>query len=120
MIGLTGYNTGTYYAELYHEKWRTFDEIYQQPYEKYMQVFSEFPFIITEFASSSVGGDKAEWITQMFSSIQKYPNIKMALWWSSADYDMREEFYKTLARPYWLDETEETTKAFREGIKQYR
>ncbi len=119
MIGLTGYNTGTYYAELYHEKWRSFDEIYQEPYDKYMNVFSQFPFIITEFASSSVGGDKAEWITQMFSSIQKYPNIKMALWWSSADYDMREEYYKTLARPYWLDETEETTKAFREGINQY-
>ncbi len=120
MIGLTGYNTGTYYAELYHEKWRTFDEIYREPYDKYMNVFSEFPFIITEFASSSKGGDKAEWITQMFSSMKEYPNIKMALWWSSADYDMREEFYKTLARPYWLDETEETTNAFREGVKEYK
>ncbi|MBQ2615025.1 MAG: hypothetical protein IJB80_06865 [Clostridia bacterium] len=120
MIGLTGYNTGTYYADVYHEKWRTFDEIYEAPYEKYLQVFGKFPFIITEFASSSIGGDKPAWIRDMFQSIKKYDNIKMALWWSSADYDMREATYKTLARPYFLDETEETTRAFREGIQEYK
>ncbi len=120
MIGMTGYNTGEYYKELYHEKWRTFDEIYKEPYEKYMKVFSKFPFIITEFASSSIGGDKARWISDMFESIKKYDNIKMALWWSSADYDMRPETYKQLARPYFLDETDETTAAFREGIKAYK
>ena len=120
MIGMTGYNTGTYYADVYHEKWRTFDEIYQEPYEKYMHVFSEFPFIITEFASSSIGGDKPAWIRDMFGAIKKYDNIKMALWWSSADYDMREATYKTLARPYFLDENEETTRAFREGIAEYK
>ena len=120
MFGLTGYNTGEYYKELYHEKWRTFDEIYQEPYEKYMKQFSEFPFIITEFASSSVGGDKAAWITDMFNSIKKYKNIRMALWWSSADYDMRPETYKQIARPYFLDETDETTAAFREGVKSYK
>lgn len=120
MIGMTGYNTGTYYADVYNEKWRTFDEIYKEPYEKYMNVFSEFPFIITEFASSSVGGDKVQWINDMFESIKEYKNIKMALWWSSADYDMRKETYKHVARPYFLDETEETTAAFREGVKKYK
>lgn len=120
MIGLTGYNTGTYYADVYHETWRTFNEIYQAPYEKYMHVFSKFPFIITEFASSSIGGDKPAWIRDMFREIKNYDNIKMALWWSSADYDMREATYKTLARPYFLDETEETTRAFREGMKEYQ
>ena len=120
LIGLTGYNTGEYYKELYHEKWRTFDEIYKEPYDKYMNVFGKFPFIITEFASSSVGGDKAAWITDMFAQIKKYENVRAALWWSSADYDMRPETYKQLARPYFLDETEDTTAAFREGIKSYK
>ena len=116
MIGMTGYNTGTYYADIFHEKWRTFDEIYKEPYEKYMQFYSDFPFIITEFASSSVGGDKAAWITDMFQSIVNYPNVKMALWWSSADYDMRDATYKQVARPYFLDETPETTQAFKDGL----
>ncbi len=120
MIGMTGYNTGTYYGDLYGETWRSFDEIYEEPYNEYMEVFSDFPFIITEFASSSVGGDKAEWIRDMFFSIKKYDNIKMALWWSSADYDMREDTYKNVARPYFLDENEETLNAFREGIAEYK
>lgn len=120
MIGMTGYNTGEYYKELYHEKWRTFDEIYKEPYDKYMDLFSDYPFIITEFASSSVGGDKSAWIADMFSSIKRYKNIRMALWWSSADYDMRAETYKHIARPYFLDETDETTAAFREGVKEYK
>lgn len=120
MIGMTGYNTGEYYKDVYNEKWRTFDEIYKEPYEKYINVFGKYPFIITEFASSSVGGDKAQWITDMFKSIKKYKNIKMALWWSHADFDMRPEFYKNIARPYFIDETPKTTHAFKNGIKEYK
>ena len=119
MIGLTGYNTGTYYEVEFNEKWRTFDEIYKEQYEKLMKHFSDFPFIITEFASSSVGGDKSEWIADMFNQIKKYPNIKMALWWSSRDYDFRDETYTKVARPYFLDETEETTTAFKNGMEEY-
>jgi hypothetical protein len=118
-IGLTGYNTGTYYQQDFNEQWRSFDEIYRYPYDEYMKCFSRFPFIITEFSSSSVGGDKAEWIKDMFASLPSYPNIKMALWWSSADYDLRDG-KKILARPYWLDETEETTNAFKDGVKNYK
>jgi len=119
MIGMTGYNTGTYYANVYSEKWRTFDEIYKDPYDRYMERFSDFPFIITEFSSSSVGGNKAQWISDMFNSLENYPNIKMALRWSSADYDFRNGG-KVLARPYWLDETDETTNAFKKGVQKYK
>lgn len=119
LIGLTGYNTGTYYEKEFNEKWRSFDEIYEEPYDKLMQSFSDFPFIITEFSSSSVGGNKSEWIKNMFTSIEKYPNIKMALWWSSRDYDFRDKTYTIVARPYFLDETQETTDAFRIGMENY-
>lgn len=117
IFGITGYNTGTYYAELNGEVWRTFDEIYSAITEKYQSVYGEFPWIITEFASSSVGGDKAQWISDMFSDLKKYPNIKMTFWFNSADYDVRPEFLDDLARPYWFDETPETTRAFAEGLK---
>ncbi len=117
MFGITGYNTGTYYAELNGERWRTFDEIYSAIDEKYSDIYGEFPWIITEFASSSFGGDKVQWINDMFRDIKKYPRIKMAFWFNSADLDPRPETYKQLARPYWFDETPETTKAFAEGLK---
>ncbi len=117
IFGITGYNTGTYYAELNGERWRTFDEIYSAIDEKYSGIYGQFPWIITEFASSSFGGDKVQWINDMFRDIKKYPNIKMAFWFNSADLDPRPETYKQLARPYWFDETPETTKAFAEGLK---
>ncbi len=119
MIGMTGYNTGTYYYEVFNETWRTFDEINLAQYEKLMERFEDFPFIITEFASSSVGGDKEKWILDMFEKIEKYPNVKMALWWSSRDYDFRDETYTKVARPYFLDETEGTLNAFKAGMKEY-
>ena len=84
-----------------------------------MTQFSEFPFIITEFASSSVGGDKAGWITDMFATLKKYKNIKLALWWSSADYDFSKS-PPELARPYWLDETDATVEAFKKGVAEYK
>lgn len=118
LFGITGYNTGTYYNTLNGEKWRTFDEIYQGIQNRYQRIYGEFPWIITEFASSSVGGDKAQWITDMFGGLKNYPNIKMAFWFNSADYDERPEFMGNVARPYWLDETAETTRAFSEGIRQ--
>ena len=30
LIGITGYNTGTYYKETKNETWREFDEIYDR------------------------------------------------------------------------------------------
>lgn len=116
MIGVTGYNNGTYYKEERSENWREFEEIYDSVQAAYEPFFSEFPWIITEFSSSSVGGDKAKWIDNMFKCISKYKNIKIAVWFDYADYDFREGRKDIVARPYWLDETPETTEAFKRGV----
>ena len=118
LFGVTGYNTGTYYAVENGEKWKTFREIYDNVMEKHYKVYGKFPWIITEFASSSVGGDKVQWINDMFNDLKDYPNIKMAFWFNSADIDPRDETKQTVARPYWLNETPETAKAFSNGLKK--
>lgn len=118
VFGVTGYNTGTYYKELNNEKWKTFDDIYGHIYKRHYDTYKNFPWIITEFASSSVGGDKVKWINDMFKDIEKYPNIRMAFWFNSADYDLAYGKDVMPARPYWLDETEETLEAFKNGLKK--
>jgi hypothetical protein len=115
MIGVTGYNTGTYYRHVTGETWREFDGIYGEIDRKYSQYFNWFPWIITEFGSSSVGGDKVGWIDRMFENIGKYENIKVAVWFSYADFDTREGKNGAVARPYWLDETPDTLAAFARG-----
>lgn len=113
MIGVTGYNNGTYYKRN-GETWREFEAIYDNIQKEYGKIFGKFPWMITEFASSSVGGNKAKWIESMFDTIGKYPNIKIAVWFSYADYDSN----GNVARPYWLDETDETLNAFKKGVNR--
>lgn len=117
LIGVTGYNTGTYYKDVTGESWREFDSIYNNIYNNYKPFFNEFPWIITEFSSSSIGGNKVNWIENMFKNIDKYKHIKIAVWFNYADYDYREENLGKVSRPYWLNETPETTSAFKKGLK---
>ncbi len=116
MLGVTGYNTGNYYNDVTGETWNSFQDIYDGCQELYIEDFSEVPWIITEFASSSYGGNKANWIRNMFADIKNYPNIKAAVWFSEGDRDYREGKEGIIARPYYMDENEDTIAAFRDGF----
>lgn len=115
IYGVTGYNNGTYYQKVTGEYWREFDVIYDKIEEDSSGMFGAFPWVITEFSSSSIGGNKTKWIDGMFDNLWKYPNIKAAVWFSFVDYDMFDGV--TPARPYWLDETDETLAAFKSGLE---
>ena len=110
IIGITGYNTGTYFPG---EKWRSFHDIYKPVDVDYSEWFDK-PFMITEFGSNSVGGDKPAWIRQMFQELPAYPRIKVAVWWSGIDLDTA----GNPGRIYLLDQTAETVEAFRQGLQQ--
>jgi mannan endo-1,4-beta-mannosidase len=112
IIGLTGYNTGTYYPG---EKWREFNAIYIPLYEEYTTLFKK-PLMITEFGSNSVGGDKISWIHEMFDTMGKFENIKVAIWWNGIDWDAD----KNPARIYRLDENENMIRTFEERLKDYK
>jgi beta-mannanase len=110
VVGLTAYNTGTYYSG---ENWTGFAQLYDPIYAKSTALYSQ-PLMITEFASSSVGGDKNQWIRDMFDHIQSYPNIKVAIWWNGCDWDAN----GNVARPYFIDETPQIVQTFREMLKK--
>ncbi|WP_242985351.1 glycoside hydrolase family 26 protein [Vallitalea okinawensis] len=112
IIGLTGYNTGTYYTG---ENWREFKAIYDPLYDEYMEVFNK-PFMITEFGSNSVGGDKVKWINDMFDRIDHYDHVKVAIWWNGIDWDAD----KQPARIYRLDENEAIKDIFKDRLEAYR
>ncbi|WP_142386537.1 glycoside hydrolase family 26 protein [Bacillus sp. Marseille-P3661] len=112
IVGLTAYNTGTYYKG---ETWNNFYELYKPLYKEYTQL-SEKPLMITEFGSSSYGGDKIQWIQNMFANIHKFPEIKVAIWWSGTDWDTN----KNPARIYRLDESKEMLNVFKLHLKNYK
>ena len=114
IVGLTGYNTGTYYRG---EVWRDFDAIYPHLYDEYMALF-DHPFMITEFGSNEVGGNKVRWVQEMFDYMDKYPfnNIKVAIWWNGIDWDSKQN----PARVYRLDNREDVVQVFRSGLQKYK
>lgn len=109
MIGLTGYNTGTYFRG---ERWRSFREIFDPMYKTYSEYFPDKPFIVTEFGSNSFGGDKPSWIEDAITHVRNYPRIKAWVWWNSIDWDGTKP-----ARIYKLDENEKTIEAFKRAMR---
>ncbi len=112
IVGLTGYNTGTYHQA---ENWRSFATIYDNFYYQYCSWFSQ-PFMITEFACSSYGGDKAQWVRDMFAKINDYSRIKVAIWWDGCDYDSD----GSIARAYFIDDNEGVLDAFKNYFNQHK
>ena len=112
IIGLTGYNTGSYYSG---ETWRSFKKIYDAFYWQYDAWFAQ-PFMITEFACSNYGGDKAQWVKDMFIQINNYPRIKVAIWWDGRDLDSQ----GNIARSYFIDDNEAAVQVFRQYLQKYK
>ena len=112
VIGLTAYNTGTYYASI-GESWKEFTELYDVFYYDYCERFEQ-PFMITEFACASMGGDKNQWVINMFNSIHKYDRIKIAVWWDGCDWDAN----GNIARSYFIDETPTLMDTFRKYLRK--
>lgn len=110
IVGLTGYNTGDYYDG---ETWRSFNEIYDPIYAQMAPQYEQ-PLMITEFACSSYGGDKAAWVEDMFEQLEHYPRIKAAVWWDSADKDTD----GNIARAYYIDNDKGALKVFKEHLAQ--
>lgn len=110
IVGLTGYNTGDYYDG---ETWRSFNEIYDSIYAQMAPQYEQ-PLMITEFACSSYGGDKAAWVEDMFEQLEHYPRIKAAVWWDSADKDTD----GNIARAYYIDNDKGALKVFKEHLAQ--
>jgi surface antigen len=50
----------------------------------------------------------------MFDQIQKYPDIKAAVWWNGCDWDAN----GNVARPYFIDETPQIIQTFKELLNK--
>jgi hypothetical protein len=72
--------------------------------------------MITEFGSNDVGGDKINWVNNMFDTIHNYPRIKIAIWWNGIDWDKN----GNPARTYRLDTNEELMNAFKNGFQKIK
>ena len=76
---IDGYNWGT--TQSWGSTWQTFDQIYSQAYNALRSINK--PIILAEIASTEVGGNKANWITETFNTIRtNYDKIFAVMWFS--------------------------------------
>jgi hypothetical protein len=76
LIGIDGYNWG---GVKRWSKWLTPAEIFDRTLVA-LRGLGKRPFIISEVASTEVGGDKAAWIRQFFSYLRANRDIAAFLW----------------------------------------
>jgi endoglucanase len=80
IMSIDGYNWGT--TQSWGSTWKSFDETFSQAYNA-VKVKNK-PVAISEFASAEKGGDKAQWYTDAFNSINsdKYSLINQVVTFS--------------------------------------
>jgi hypothetical protein len=75
ILALDGYNWGTTRP---HSAWKSYEEIFALPYER-VTALGPQPVWIAEVASAEQGGDKAQWIADMFAS-RAFPRVEAIIW----------------------------------------
>lgn len=71
-MGIDGYNWGLTAS---WSRWKTFYEIFYPPYIQMVSLYDK-DILITEFGSTSRGGDKAQWIKDAFSDMKQMKRLK--------------------------------------------
>lgn len=82
-IGIDGYNFGTSQP---WSHWVSFEGLFQKSIETISRLYPTKPIMIAEFASAEVGGNKAEWMSEIPLALSKFKNVK-ALYW----FDIKKE-----------------------------
>lgn len=103
---IDGYNWGT--AQSW-SSWKTFAQVFSPSYK--LLAAHEKPIFIAEFSSSEIGGNKAQWISEMFSVLPtQFPKLFALMWFSQS---------KSATEADWaLDTSPEAVAAWKTGIAQ--
>lgn len=110
LVGLTAYN----FAGCMNAPWLSFGDAIGPAYAEYARLYPGKPLVIPEFASHDAPGDQAAWLRQAFSDLkQRFPAIKLAVWWNGEDRGchmdlgatpaLRSTVRTALADPYFAD-----------------
>lgn len=104
-VGLNGYNFGTTQS---WSTWTSFWDLFG-PGVTQLRALTARPIWLGEVGTTEVGGDKAAWITDMFTSLAAHPEVTGFTWF---DYDKETDWR--------IDSSDASVDAFRTGLASYR
>lgn len=104
---IDGYNWG---AAQSWSSWQSFSTVFSEAY-KALSAYDK-PMFIAEFASTEKGGNKAEWINEMFRDLPtKFPKIIGLMWFSQSKEDNEGDWA--------LNTSDAAVEAWKNGISAY-
>lgn len=104
---IDGYNWG---AAQSWSSWQSFSTVFSEAY-KALSAYDK-PMFIAEFASTEKGGNKAEWINEMFRDLPtKFPKIVGLMWFSQSKEDNEGDWA--------LNTSDAAVEAWKKGIASY-
>lgn len=104
---IDGYNWG---AAQSWSSWQSFSSVFSEAY-KALSAYDK-PLFIAEFASSEKGGNKAEWINEMFRDLPtKFPKIIGLMWFSQSKENNEGDWA--------LNTSDAAVEAWKKGISAY-
>lgn len=78
-VGLSGFNGG---SQLHYGPWRSFTQLFGPSLKALAAIAPDKPIEISEVGTAETGGDKATWITQMFATLARNPQIRSVVWFN--------------------------------------
>ncbi|KAA1428791.1 glycoside hydrolase family 26 protein [Nocardioides antri] len=101
-VGVDGYNWGTSRPQ---SQWRTVDEVFGPTVAELGSLAPTKPIHITETGCTELGGNKAAWITGMWTWLDAHPQVRGLTWFSfNKETDWR------------IDSSSASLVAFRNGL----
>ena len=96
----------------YNDPWRSFSELYAETYEQVLAVAPGKPMVIGEVASTEQGGSKAQWIRDMFRSLDsRFSRVRGLLW-----FNRYERGFGSPLEDFPVDTSATSSAAFAAGI----
>jgi hypothetical protein len=89
-VCLDGYNWGANPRAVAGSSWRSFGQIFQPTYNRLTRTLAPGkPVMIAETASSEIGGSKAAWIADAFTTQlpRNLPRVKAVMWYDAVNSD---------------------------------
>lgn len=107
-----GYNSGTH--PLLPDRWRSFEELFEETYFALGSLSPNKPIMIAETASTEKGGSKAAWIRNALAHTlpNRFPRVKAVIWfnWNHRNMDWtiesspaaQQAFAESIASNYYV------------------
>lgn len=109
-LGLDGYNWGTTQT---WSSWQSFNQVFVPSYSEITKIAPQKPLMIAEVNSTNIGGNKADWYSDMLEHQlpQNFPKVKAVVFYNE-DRSSQENVN-------WLiDITTQSLSAFKTGIEK--